>query len=184
MLLKGVLAAYKTEDSVKARTMAELLIKDHPESKYARTASQVLPKIYAKLGLPADTRPPTPEPRKDPSTPAISFYKPDVEDFAPPAGPTVAEDLATAKEFLAKGEVVQAARRLDRIVNAKADPEIAAEALWRMAEVYRSCGNMEQAYRAYKRLRWDYPESAWARQVPNRRVEKEFRDLEKRSNAE
>jgi beta-lactamase regulating signal transducer with metallopeptidase domain/outer membrane protein assembly factor BamD (BamD/ComL family) len=184
MLVKGVVAAYRVEDYAKSRTMAEQLIKDHPESEYARKASQELPKIYAKLGLPADTQPPKPAPRKDSPAPTISFYKPDVQDFAPPAGPTATEELAAAKDLLAKGDLVQAARRLDRIVNAKADPQIAAEALWRMAEIYRSCGNMEQAYRAYKILRWDYPGSGWAAKVPNRLVEKEFRDPEKRSNAE
>ncbi|MEI6150355.1 MAG: tetratricopeptide repeat protein, partial [bacterium] len=184
MLVKGVVAAYRVEDYTKSRTMAEQLIKDHPESEYARKASQELPKIYAKLGLPADTQPPKPAPRKDSPAPTISFYKPDVQDFAPPAGPTATEELAAAKDLLAKGDLVQAARRLDRIVNAKADSQIAAEALWRMAEIYRSCGNMEQAYRAYKILRWDYPGSGWAAKVPNRLVEKEFRDPEKRSNAE
>lgn len=177
MLMKGVLAAYSIEDYAKSRTLAEQLIKDHPESEYAKKASDVLPKIYSKLGLPADTPPPKPAPQKAPSEPAIGFHAPDTQSFAPPPRPTAAEDLAAAKDSLAKGDVLQAARRLDRIVNAKADPEIRAEALWRIAEVYRSCGNTEQAYRAYKILTWDYPESVWAKQARSRLDDKEFRDL-------
>jgi tetratricopeptide (TPR) repeat protein len=73
----------------------------------------------------------------------------------------------------------QASRILTALSENKAiDAEIQAENLYWLGNcnVYR--GDHTNAYRSFKRLMWDYPESSWARHIPRRLDEPHFRNIQ------
>jgi len=172
MLLKSVLVAFKLQDLAKARSFAEQLIREHPESKCASTARKILARIYNRLDLPADAIPPIPAPTQKDAVAAKAL--------AAENSLRAVKELAAAREFLKNKDGVQAAIRLQRILNVSPDldPEVAAEAQYLMGEIYRESKNVGSAYISYKKVTWDYPESTWAKSANARLAEREFQKVD------
>ena len=59
-----------------------------------------------------------------------------------------------------------------------AAPELIAEAMYWLGDGYYRSNKAAQAYRTFKVLTWDYPETTWAKYARGRLSEKEFQNMD------
>jgi TolA-binding protein len=71
-----------------------------------------------------------------------------------------------AKDFSRSLDVFEAIYK-----DTKTDKDLAAEAMYWAGDVCLQKQDMKNAYRAFKKLTWDYPESKWAKFARGRLTE-------------
>jgi tetratricopeptide (TPR) repeat protein len=80
--------------------------------------------------------------------------------------------MLSAQCFLRAGELAAALAGFRTIAgDPKADKDLAAEAMYWAGDVSLKLGDAKAAYRSFKKLTWDYPESKWAKFARGRLTE-------------
>ena len=99
---------------------------------------------------------------------------------ASPGHPLAAKTLFLAGQCHIKGEDWKSAiEALDLLVGTYPDQkEVRPEAMYWLGESYSKANDYRQAYRTFKKITWDYPESKWAKIARGRLTEEVFTQIE------
>ena len=102
-----------------------------------------------------------------------------------PTHPLAAKTLFLAGQCHIKVEDWKSAiEALDLLVTTYADQkEVRSEAMYWLGESYSKANDFRQAYRTFKKITWDYPESKWAKIARGRLTEEVFAQIETEDSA-
>lgn len=87
--------------------------------------------------------------------------------------------LLAGQSYIKAKQYTEAIDTLNELVKAFADDKVVrSEAMYWLADSYMQVKNNKDAYKTFKKLTWDYPETKWAKMARGRLVEDAFRGME------